>query len=109
MPSLSVLSQVSRISAITAYKTQLPIRSPLWNIIITHTCDHLLTHEAPLVEVPGPRHRHHGVHAPGEVVGLKQEVAEEDGGRHQPADDGRVLELGGESVLVLQTLAQRHP
>ena len=106
IPSLSVLSQVSRISAITAYRTQLPIRSPLLNIIIIHTCDHLLTHEAPLVKVPGPRHRHHGVHAPGEVVGLEEKVAEEDRGGHQPADDGRVVELGRHPVLVLETLAQ---
>ena len=71
--------------------------------------DHQLTHEASLVKVPGPGHRHHGVHAPGEVVGLEQEVTEEDGGGHQPADDGRVVELGRQPVLVLETLTQRHP
>ena len=44
----------------------------------------LLTHEARLGEVPGSGHGHHGVHSPGEVVTLEQEVAEEDGGGHHP-------------------------
>ena len=69
----------------------------------------LLTHEARLGEVPGSGHGHHGVHSPGEVVALEQEVAEEDGGRHQPTDDCRIIDPGRQPVLVLQTLAQGHP